>query len=123
MKKTKRIIKLRASQAVWALVLFFALLTAQLANNIVYELNDMNVGSLIYLVSNFICALAATVLFEQFSRRRVEIDTVNKTLFCKRLFTKGTIALADIKEILNADKLNKKKGFPLSIKQIGRAHV
>ena len=120
MKKTKRIIKLRASQAVWPLVLFFALLTALLANNIVYELNDMNVGSLIYLVSNFVCAIGATVLFEQFSRRRVEIDTVNKTLFCKRLFKKETIALADIKEILNAEKLNKKKGFPLSIKLVSK---
>ena len=97
MKKEKRIIKLRASQAVWALIVFFALLSALFANNIIYELNDMNIGSLIYLVANYICTLGAAILFYQFSGRRIEIDTINKTLFCKRLFKKETIALADIK--------------------------
>lgn len=118
MKKEKRIIKLRASQAVWALVVFFALLSALFANNIIYELNDINIGSLIYLVANYICTLGAAILFYQFSGRRIEIDTINKTLFCKRLFKKETIALADIKEILNIEKLNKKKGFPLKIKLV-----
>ncbi len=118
MKKEKRIIKLRASQAVWSLVLFFAFLTALVANNIIRDLNDMDTGLLIYFVSNFICTLGAAILFYQFSRRRIEIDTINKTLFCKRLFKKETIALADIKEILNIEKLNKKKGFPLRIKLV-----
>ena len=118
MKKEKRIIKLRASQAVWALVLLFALLSALFANNIIYELNDMNIGDLIYLVANFICTLGATLLFYRFSRRRIEIDTINKTLSCHYLFKKKTIPLTEIKEILNIDKLNKKKGFPLRIKLV-----
>ncbi len=121
MEKSKRIVKIRASQAVWSLVLFFAFLTGLTVNNIIYELGDMDVGLLIYLVGNFIWLLAATILFYKFSRRRIEIDTLNKTLSCKRLFKrKKTIALSDIKEILNLERLSKKKGFPLTIKIVSR---
>ena len=119
MKKSKKNIKIRASQAVWSLVLFFAFLTGLNVNNIIYELGDIDVGYLIYLAGNLIWLLAATILFYKFSRRRIEIDTLNKTLSCKRLFKrKETIALSDIKEILNLEKLNKKKGFPLKIKLV-----
>lgn len=121
MKKFKRTIKIRASQAVWSLTLFFAFLTGLTVNNIIYELGDMDVGLLIYFASNLIWLLAATILFYKFSRRRIEIDTLNKTLSCKRLFKrKETIALSDIKEILNLEKLNKKKGFPFAIRIVSK---
>ena len=121
MKKSERTIKIRASQSVWSLTLFFAFLTGLTVNNIIYELGDMDVGLLIYFASNLIWLLAATILFYKFSRRRIEIDTLNKTLSCKRLFKrKETIALSDIKEILNLEKLNKKKGFPFAIRIVSK---
>ena len=112
MKKSKKIIKIRASQAVWSLIIL-SLITLLLS--VCYILNWWQVQ---FWGCVFAISLASTVLFYGFSLRRVEIDFEERRLFCKTLFRKmSSISIDDIKEVKGTKNI-----FCWNIKIVGKNH-
>lgn len=105
MRKTKKVIKIKSTRSVWSLIIFSALAAVFSAFEVVGWATTPDAYYLCSWIGIFLACIAATALFVEFSKRRIEIDLENKTLFCKRIFAKGeTFAISDIKEILNEGK-------------------
>ena len=105
MRKTKKVIKIKSTRSVWSLIIFSALAAVFSAFEVVMWATTPGAHYLYSWLGIFFACVAATALFAEFSKRRIEIDLANETLFCKRLFVKGeTIAISDIKEVLNNGK-------------------
>lgn len=114
MKKNKNIIEIKSMRSVWSLIIFFALATVFSLIEIIGWSTKPDADYLIGWCCIFLANIAATALFVEFSKRRVEIDLENEILFCKRLFVKKkSILLDDVKEILNV-----KNKFALNLKLI-----
>ena len=105
MRKTRKVIKIKSTRSVWSLIIFSALAAVFSAFEVVMCATTPGAHYLYSWLGIFFACVAATALFAEFSKRRIEIDLENKTLFCKRLFVKGeTISISDIKEVLNDGK-------------------
>ncbi len=105
MRKNKQIVKIKSTRSVWSLIIFSALAAVFSALEVVGWATTPDAYYLYSWMGIFFACVAATALFVEFSKRRIEIDLENETLFCKRLFVKGeTFAISDIKEVLNDGK-------------------
>lgn len=100
MKGNKKIIKLRASQGVWALIILSAIAVLV---SVCYILNWWAVE---FWGRVFVISLVSTLLFYEFSLRRVEIDFGERKLSCKTLFRKmNSISIDEIEEVKNAKNI------------------
>ena len=100
MKENKKAIKLKASQAVWALIILSAI---ALLVSVCYLLDLWAVE---FWGRVFAISLVSVILFYEFSLRRVEIDFEERKISCKTLFIKmKSIPIDEIKEVKNAKNI------------------
>ncbi len=105
MRKTRQVVKIKSTRSVWSLIVFSALAAVFSAFEVAMWATMSDAYYVWHWGGIFFACIAATALFVEFSKRRIEIDLENQTLFCKRLFAKGeTISITDIKEVLNEEK-------------------
>jgi hypothetical protein len=105
MRKSKQIVKIKSTRSVWSLIIFSVLAAVFSAFEVAMWATTPDAYYLYHWLGIFFACVVATMLFVKFSKRRIEIDLANETLFCKRLFVKGeTISISDIKEVLNEGK-------------------
>jgi hypothetical protein len=104
MKNNENIIKIKSTRSVWSLIIVFALATVFSAFEVAMCVTTPSAYYFYYWGGIFFACIAATALFVEFSKRRIEIDLENEIIFCKRLFVKKeSIRVNDVKEVLNVE--------------------